>query len=101
MKTNPFTIIFGVEPESLIPRNDEYERVINDFESEKSLSYGYLITGVRGCGKTVLMTSIQNFFEEKDDWYVLRLNPDLDFFESAISQLSEHIHLKGEKLIYQ
>ena len=30
---NPFTIIFGIEPQSEIPREEEYDRVIADFES--------------------------------------------------------------------
>ena len=98
MKTNPFTIIFGMEPQSMIPRQEEYASVINVFESENPLTYGYVITGVRGCGKTVLMSTIQNYFEENEDWCVLRLNPDLDLYTSAISQLGEYIHLKGEEL---
>ena len=96
MRENPFNIIFGVEPESVIPRNEEYQRVINDFESARPVSMGYVITGVRGCGKTVLMTSIQKYFAGKSDWLVLRLNPELDFYESAISQLGDFIHLNGE-----
>ena len=99
MKANPFTVIFGIEPQSLIPRQTEYSTVINVFESEKPITYGYVITGVRGCGKTVLMTAIQSFFDIRDDWYVLRLNPDLDLYESSISQLGEHIHLTEDELI--
>lgn len=96
MSANPFTIIFGIEPQSFIPRNDEYFRIISDFESERPTSFGYVITGVRGCGKTVLLTSIQNYFCKKDGWVVLRLNPDLDLFASAVSQLREYVHLKDE-----
>ena len=98
MSKNPFTIIFGIEPDSMIPRNNEYMQIIQDFESASPISFGYVITGVRGCGKTVLMTSIQNYFANKKDWIVLRLNPDLDLYESAISQISEHIKLKGETI---
>ncbi len=96
MNNNPFTVIFGVEPQSAIPRKEEYHKVIDDFESSNPASFGYVITGVRGCGKTVLMTSIQNYFSDKKDWFVVRLNPDLDLFSSAISQLAEYIHLKEE-----
>lgn len=96
MNFNPFTIIFGVEPKSYIPRNAEFQRITTDFESISPVSPGYAIVGTRGCGKTVLMTSIQNYFSENKSWLVLRLNPDLDLFSSAISQLSEFIHLKEE-----
>ncbi|MCR5735605.1 MAG: ATP-binding protein [Lachnospiraceae bacterium] len=98
MNSNPFTIIFGMKPQSIIPRNEETRIITEAFESERPISMGYVITGVRGCGKTVLMTSIQNYFAEKKDWYVLRLNPDIDLYSSAISQLSEFISLKDEKI---
>jgi hypothetical protein len=98
MNSNPFTIIFGVEPQSIIPRNEEYHKIVGEFESSNPLSPAFVITGVRGCGKTVLMTSIQNYFSEKANWYVLRLNPDLDLYSSAISQLGEYITLKDERI---
>ena len=94
MQNNPFTLIFGIEPMSSIPRNEEFFHITSDFESVRPASPGYVVTGVRGCGKTVLMTSIQKYFAEKNDWIVLRLNPDLDLFSSAVSQLGEYIHLK-------
>lgn len=93
---NPFTIIFGIEPHAEIPRKEEYHKVISSFESTVPTSFGYVITGVRGSGKTVLMTSVQKYFSGKKGWIVLRLNPDLDFFSSAVSQLSEFIRLKEE-----
>ena len=96
MGANPFTIIFGMEPQSLVPRDKEYISVVDVFESEHPMTYGYVITGVRGCGKTVLMTSLQNHFNEKKDWCVLRLNPDMDLYMSAVSQLSEQVPLKSE-----
>ena len=98
MSTNPFTVIFGVEPQSIIPRKNEFMKVVDVFESDKPLTYGYVITGVRGCGKTVLMTALQNYFLKKDNWLVLRLNPDIDLFESAVSQLGQYISLKSEQL---
>ncbi|MCR5331806.1 MAG: ATP-binding protein [Lachnospiraceae bacterium] len=98
MNNNPFTTIFGIEPQSLIPRKEEYNKITGEFESEVPVSPGYVITGVRGCGKTVLMTSIQNHFTKSDNWYVLRLNPDLDLFSSAISQLGEYLPLKEERI---
>ena len=94
MNTNPFTLIFGAEPQSMIPRNEDFIKITSDFENDRPTTPSYVITGVRGCGKTVLMTSIQNYFAKNDGWLILRLNPELDFFSSSISQLGEYIHLK-------
>ncbi|MBE5898593.1 MAG: ATP-binding protein [Lachnospiraceae bacterium] len=98
MSSNPFTVIFGVEPKSMIPRDNEFMGVVSVFESDNPMTYGYVITGVRGCGKTVLMTALQNYFANKEDWYVLRLNPDMDLFSSAVSQLSQYIKLESEQV---
>lgn len=97
-KQNPFTVIFGIEPQSIIPRINDYSQIISVFESDKPRTYAYVITGVRGCGKTVLLTSVQKYFMEKSNWIVLRLNPDMDLFESAISQLDEYVSLTKEKI---
>ena len=97
-KQNPFTVIFGIEPQSIIPRINDYSQIISVFESDKPRTYAYVITGVRGCGKTVLLTSVQKYFMEKNNWIVLRLNPDMDLFESAISQLDEYVSLTKEKI---
>lgn len=96
---NPFTVIFGVEPKHVIPRMNDFSQIVSVFESTSPRTFAYVITGVRGCGKTVLMTSVQNYFDEKKDWYVLRLNPDMDLFESAISQLNEVISLPEETVM--
>lgn len=98
MSSNPFTVIFGVEPQSMIPRDNEFMGVVSVFESDSPMTYGYVITGVRGCGKTVLMVALQNYFASKEDWYVLRLNPDMDLFSSAVSQLGQHIRLESEQV---
>lgn len=97
-KTNPFTVIFGLEPYSVIPRKTDYEQIVSVFDSERPRTYAYVITGVRGVGKTVLLSSVQKYYSDKNDWYVLRLNPDIDLFESAISQLGEYITLAGEQV---
>ena len=93
---NPFTVIFGVQPKSLIPRTNDLSKIVSVFEDESPRTYAYVITGVRGCGKTVLLTSVQRYFKEKEEWIVLRLNPDIDLYESAISQLDGYITFTKE-----
>ena len=60
-KTNPFTLSFGMQPEQLVHRYENVEKVLNTFGAEHSVSQAYLIEGIRGSGKTVLMTSISKF----------------------------------------
>lgn len=54
---NPFTLTFGVVPNNYIHRAEAEEEIRLKFlESDTGLMY--LITGVRGSGKTVFMENI-------------------------------------------
>ena len=93
-RNNPFTLMFGLEPYSFIERNNQIKMVEESFLSERPMSYMHLISGVRGSGKTVLLTSISNVFKTKKDWIVVELNPELDLLESLASQIYEKSHMK-------
>lgn len=91
---NPFSKIFGREPDNYIERFDEKEEVINDFSSPKPSNFAYLICGPRGSGKTVLMTSIAAYFENQDDWVVLDPGPKENLLENVAAGLYEKAKLK-------
>lgn len=55
---NPYNLIFGKEPFQVIPRNTQKNEIIDAFLSEPSEQQIYMITGIRGCGKTVFMTDV-------------------------------------------
>ena len=55
---NPFSIMFGKEPSQMISRITQSDLIINSFARENPSTQIFMITGVRGSGKTVLMTSI-------------------------------------------
>ena len=57
---NPFSMTFGIEPNNYIKRIKESEKIISEFSSETPSNYVYIITGLRGSGKTVLLSSISN-----------------------------------------
>lgn len=92
--SNPFSKIFGREPDSYIERIDEKEKIITDFSSEKPSEFAYLICGPRGSGKTVLMTSIASYFENQDDWVVLDPGPKENLLENVAAALYENARLK-------
>jgi hypothetical protein len=46
-----------------------------------------MLTGVRGSGKTVLMTTISNILKEQDDWIVVELNPTRDLLQSLAAKI--------------
>ncbi len=72
---NPFNLNFGVEPDRNVDRSRIISEIIENFNSASPSSMSYLITGVRGSGKTVLMNTIANRLRESANWIVLPLNP--------------------------
>ena len=84
---NPFSMLFGKKPEQYISRLSQTNQIIADFESVNPPSQVYMITGVRGSGKTVLMTSIAKKFEKEKDWVVVELNPSTDLLHHLASKL--------------
>ena len=61
--------------------------IVEDFTSETPTSQVYMITGLRGIGKTVAMTSIVNRLASMDDWICVSLNPERDMLNALASKL--------------
>ena len=64
-KNNPFTLSFGKSPNEIISRYELVNDIIDTFQSENPISNAYLIEGLRGTGKTVLMTTIEKELEKE------------------------------------
>ena len=89
--TNPFTLTFGRKPQSYIFRYEDTEEVISSFMMEPPTYQVYLISGVRGSGKTVLMTAISKELEEQE-WITVDINPNKDLLEEFAERLSDACH---------
>ena len=85
---NPFTLTFGKIPENIINRDQEIDKVYTDFVSENPSSNVYLISGVRGSGKTILMSQIADKIRNEKDFIVIDLNPERDILTSIACNLS-------------
>ena len=94
MSENPFNITFGKEPNSIISRSGELEDVYSSFSSESPNSQIYILTGIRGSGKTVAMTTIVDFYKKSDKWICVELNPESDMLEQLASKLIDEGNLR-------
>lgn len=56
--SNPFTLAFGKSPLENIDRPVQKNEILESFDASPINQQIYMITGVRGSGKTVLMTDI-------------------------------------------
>ena len=90
---NPYSLVFGKEPTEHISRLTQTATVTDSFMGNTDDQPIYLITGIRGSGKTVFMTDIQNRFRKESDWVVTELNPEKDLLIALASKLSSENEL--------
>lgn len=86
-KTNPFAINFGIIPAQYIERDLIKEEVLNSIKADVVQNYCYMLTGIRGSGKTVTMTAIERELVNDDDWIVINLSVDRDMLTSLVAKL--------------
>lgn len=85
--SNPFTLVFGKKPVQYVSRIVQINRIIEDYEAVPAVNQIYMVTGVRGSGKTVMMTNIADILSKRDDWIVVELNATRDLLQSLASRL--------------
>ena len=98
---NPFILSFGREPINFIPRINFVQEVEENFYSETRPKQVFMITGVRGTGKTVFLSRLAKKFEKNKDWVVVDLNPERDMLNSLAAQIYnnskvKHLFLKAK-----
>ncbi len=91
---NKFTVTFGQLPSSYINRGHVLDKICNDFCLDYPLSHIYIISGVRGSGKTVLLTNVSKNIEKKKDWVVVDVNPNREILEQIASGIYENAGVK-------
>ena len=84
---NPFTISFGKKPLEEIARPVQTTEILDAFTSIPINQQIYMITGVRGSGKTVLLTDISNRLKTEENWIITELNPSMDLLQSLTVKL--------------
>jgi ribosomal protein L20A (L18A) len=83
---NPFELTFGLKPSNYISRLEQSDEIISNFKSRTG-NKSFLITGVRGTGKTVMLSHISKQFENEKNWIVIELIPNYDMLEQFASAL--------------
>jgi type IV secretory pathway VirB4 component len=87
-KDNPFTLTFGRQPNEYINRYENMDSIISTFEADNPISQTFLIEGIRGSGKTVLMTAIENELSQNDNWVIVSLNSTRELLDDLAMRLS-------------
>lgn len=84
---NPFTLTFGKVPQEYIERISIIDGIIDSFTGDNPDSQAYVISGVRGSGKTVMLADITNRLSKDDSWIIIDLMPQVDMVNKAIADL--------------
>lgn len=87
MTQNPFAINFGVTPVQYISREIIIDEIVDNFQSEIIQNPCVMLTGNRGTGKTVTMTSVEKRLSKEKDFIIIRLNPTRDMLVSLVGKL--------------
>lgn len=87
MNNNPFTLAFGKKPLQYVSRIVQTDQIVEDYVADLVTNQIYMVTGVRGSGKTVMMTNIAGILAERNDWIVVELNATRDLLQSLASKL--------------
>ncbi|MBR6071288.1 MAG: ArsR family transcriptional regulator [Acholeplasmatales bacterium] len=85
--TNPFNITFGKEPISKINREVELDEIKESFSYDNPPSEVYILTGPRGSGKTVALTTLSEYYSSQSNFICVELNPEIDMLEQLASKL--------------
>ncbi|MCR5768558.1 MAG: ATP-binding protein [Lachnospiraceae bacterium] len=85
---NPFTLLFGKEPSREVSRAMQQAIIEDSFTEEEPSQQVYLISGVRGSGKTVFMTNVSKKITSQKGWILVNLNPERDMLNSLAAKLA-------------
>lgn len=94
MTENSFNISFGKEPKHNLSREDIVQNIFDTFTNQNPETESFVLTGPRGCGKTVLLTQIKKKFDNQSDWISVDINPCMDMHEQLAARIYESGKLK-------
>lgn len=95
MDNKGFTLTFGKMPSNYIERGDVAEKIKDMLILDYPLSHSVVITGVRGSGKTVLLTKVAKMMSAMKDWIVIDVNPNREVLSQVAAGLYESRRIKA------
>jgi len=87
---NPYTLTFGKVPSQTIPRHLQKAEVVDALCRDHPSQQAFMITGVRGAGKTVFMAEIAQDMRSRPDWIFVELNPEKDMTHELAAKLCSY-----------
>lgn len=95
MQNNPYSLTFGQIPREFISRTEQMSEIRETFDAEEPTNRVYMISGIRGSGKSVSLAEISDYYSRNDEWIVLNLSADADIISEALSELRRLIRKRN------
>lgn len=93
---NPYTLQFSYIPPQYISRMSLTDDIIKDLKKSVPAFRCHFLTGVRGCGKTVLMAEISEILSSEKDWITVDIeNPEGNIIELLARGLYRKPHIRN------
>ena len=92
--SSPFNPRFGKRPESFVGRADIVDGLIKEYYDKNALERVTIISGVRGSGKTSLLSDISDILEQSSDWIVVNVATTERLLDNLIGILEYKMHEK-------
>lgn len=87
MESNPFNPNFGMVPNVFIDRDDMIKTLVRGLSESGSPYRTSLISGVRGVGKTALLTDVCNEFRKNKKWIVADIPSNGNIMETLVETI--------------
>ena len=84
---NPYAISFGRIPHRYISRDYVLDEILDALTSDIVEQQAFKLTGIRGTGKTVMLSAIEKELRSDDDWIVCDIKPGGDITTDIVSAL--------------
>ena len=101
---NPFSTTYSKLPEHTYISTLESGKIIENFSYDSPSEAVYKITGLRGSGKTVLLSRVQEEFcseENKEKgWIVYTLNPSRDMLKQLAASLVKESFINDPTIVF-
>lgn len=96
---NPFNPSFGKVPNIFLDRTHAVTKLSNELQDPNSPYQTTLIYGVRGVGKTSLLTDIGNKMSAKKNWLVVNLATNYNVLQTLIDSICQKSSPEIKKLL--
>ena len=88
---NPYTLNFGKIPKCYISRDVLIDEIIDNLCADSPDDQAFKLTGIRGTGKTVTLTAIENKLRLDEKWIVIDLKSNSDITTDLVAALYDEV----------